>query len=57
MTEEQKAIAEMILSTLERQKFTDFYNTGDFDRYIRGEEDAKSRDEILEEIVKLFRIS
>lgn len=38
LTGSQKtAIARRILRGLEKQKFADWYNTGDFDNYIRGE--------------------
>ena len=55
MSEEQRKMAEIILSTLQRQKFADFYS-GDFDKFISGDSEAKSKQEILEQIVKLFQL-
>lgn len=41
MTSNHKA--EQILSTLERQKFDDWYNSGNFDKYISGEPICRPR--------------
>jgi hypothetical protein len=52
----KKQLAEKILMALERQRFANWYNNGDFDKFISGDLDALSREEILEQIIFLFRL-
>lgn len=48
---------EKILDVLSSQKFYDWYcDGGRFDNYIRGEENAPSRDDVLQDIEKFFSI-
>lgn len=49
-------IARAIYNTLSRQKFADWYQSGDFDAHISGADSCKSREAILEDIKKLFPI-
>lgn len=51
-----QTIEEKILATLESQKFADWYNTGNFDKYISGDAPTITKEEILAEIKKLFRL-
>ena len=46
---------EHIERILSLQKFYDFYNTGDYAEHIQGANDCKSREEILEQIRKMFQ--
>ena len=48
-------VAGEVLSGLERQAFADWYET-DFIDYVEGAEDARSKEEILEDIKRIFRI-
>jgi hypothetical protein len=51
----KKEIAIRILNRLESQKFADWYNPGGkFDDYITGELKAPTKQEILNEIEKMF---
>ena len=51
-------LAEKIYNGISKQPFYDWYNEdGDFEKFIQGAEDAKSKEEILEDIKKLFLIS
>lgn len=47
--------AEKILEVLETQSFRNFYE-GKFDKYITGEDEKISRDEILQSVVKVFKL-
>jgi hypothetical protein len=49
-------VAEQILNGLEKQPFTDWYNS-DFDNYLRGEEGAPTRETILKRIECLFKLN
>lgn len=40
---------------LSKQPFYDWYNT-DYEKFISGDEDAKSKEEILEDIKKLLNL-
>ena len=51
-------LAEKIYNGISKQPFYDWYNEdGDFEKFIQGAEDAKSKEEILEDINRLFLIS
>lgn len=50
-------IAEKIFQTLMAQKFTNWYSSGDFDKFIHGDEGAKSKTEILQDIIRLFHLN
>lgn len=57
MTDKQKtAIAKLILQTLNREKFAQWYNRGPFDDYITGELNAPSEETILENIIQFFQV-
>lgn len=63
MTNGQYAVASKILHAMESQDFADFYGTesedgelSPFSSYVMGMPDAPSRDEILQEIVRIFHI-
>ena len=62
MEKNQRKQAEHILSVLERQTFADFYgavedgDTAPFTNYIEGADNAPTRDEILDKIVRVFRL-
>ncbi len=62
MTDAQKKAAEKIYNVLSRQCFCDFYGAVDmadeapFSRHITADEGCMSKDEILEEIVSLFKL-
>lgn len=50
-------IAETIYNTLTKQSFYDWYcEDGDFEKYIAGDEDAKSKEQILEDVKTLFKL-
>lgn len=50
-------IIERIFQTLQRQKFADFYASGGaFGRWIEGDINAPSKEEVKQEIAKLFNI-
>lgn len=49
--------AEQILSTLERQKFADWYNSGNFDNYISGDLPPVLKEQIIQDIIKLFQLA
>jgi len=50
-------LAEKIYNGISKQPFYDWYNEdGDFEKFIQGTDDAKSKEEILEDIKKLFLI-
>jgi len=48
---------EKIFQGLQRQKFADWYNTGDFDAWIQGDTPSKTDAEIKEDIAKLFNLT
>lgn len=53
----EKELAEKIYLGISRQPFYDWYcENGDFEKHIQGDENAKSKEEILEDIRKLFFI-
>jgi hypothetical protein len=56
----KKQIAEKILMTLEGQRFADWYNSGDFEKYITGDLNEKgirlAKEKILEQIILLFHL-
>lgn len=61
--DETRQMAEKILSTLEGQRFTDWYNNGEFDAFITGDlthdlecTPTQARERILEQIIRLFRL-
>lgn len=57
MTDKQKtAIAKLILQTLNRERFAQWYNRGPFDDYITGELNAPSEETILENIIQFFQV-
>ena len=62
MTNTQKLAAEKIYDVLTRQRFVNFYGEVDISddapmsRHITGDEGCMSKDEILEEIVDLFKL-
>ncbi len=45
---------EQIYQVLCGHRFADWYNQGDFDAHIRGELECKSKEEILDQIKKMF---
>ena len=49
--------AELILNGLEKEEFKVWHDDGVFIDYIEGGEDCKTREEILEDIKQLFRLS
>ena len=48
---------EKIFQGLQRQKFADWYNTGDFDKWLSGDDGAKTDAEIKEDIDRLFNLT
>ena len=64
MTLTQKFLAERIYDTIATAKFSKWYGlgessggtNGDFDGHIRGDVGCLKKDEILEQIVKLFHL-
>jgi len=62
MTNAQKKAAEKIYDVLTKQSFVDFYGQVDISdnapmsRYICGDDGRMTKDEILEEIVYLFKL-
>ena len=53
----KREIAIRILNTLEKQRFSDWYNDGgDFDRYITCDDPAPTKEQILENIEKMFNL-
>lgn len=64
MTAKQKKAAEEIFQVISRRNFSDFYgivpeelpDETPFGKYLRGDEGAPTRDEILEEIAILFHL-
>jgi hypothetical protein len=57
----KKQRTEQILMVLESQRFADWYNTGNFDHYITGEEipggfRRVTRDDIINQIEQLFHL-
>jgi hypothetical protein len=67
MTEVQRYKAENIYNTISSQRFADWYGCptddadgyrtgGDFELYICADQDAHSKEEILQQIVELFNL-
>jgi hypothetical protein len=55
MSEAQRALAERILKMVERQKFADWYaESGDFEKWIAGDPDAPTREQILQSITDML---
>jgi hypothetical protein len=52
----QREIAEKILTMLERQRFADWYNDGQFNDFITSAEPKPSREDVLLEIVRLAKL-
>jgi len=52
----RRQLLEKILNTLESQRFNNFYNEGSFDSYIRRNDQCPKKEEILEEIAKIFNV-
>ena len=46
-----------ILNALEGRRFADWYNTGKFNAYISGELPQVTKEEIIEDIKRLFRLT
>ena len=62
MSNKQKKEAERILACLDRQDFFDWHQDGRFASYIRvdypkGDKRHVSKDDILKDIVRFFRIT
>ena len=63
MTDTQKEAAKKIYNTLTSQRFADFYGEVDIcddapmSRHICGDKGAPEKDEILQKIVDLFRLT
>lgn len=49
-------IANQIHSAISTKTFFDWYNSGDWDKFISGDENAPSYFEIIEQIKKLFKL-
>ena len=66
MTKEQRTLALKIYDTISGQHFADWYGlvisdfgpstNGDFDNHIRGEENCLNKEQILQQIVDMFRL-
>lgn len=62
MKEHHRKQAEIILSGLERQNFADFYgkveedDCSPFTKYLEGIEGTPSKEDILDTIVRVFRL-
>jgi len=50
-------LAEQILCHLEKQKFYDWYTSGRFDTYIRGDLPKITKEEIIKDIKQLFTLT
>lgn len=50
----REKLLEKIEDALSRQTFYDWYNN-DYEEFIQGMEEAKTKEEILEDIGKLFK--
>ena len=48
--------AEKILNTLELQRFADWYNSGRFNAYISGDLPTVSKEDIINDIKRMFRL-
>ena len=57
ITRGKDLIAEQILSALSKRDFATWFATGDWDSYISADEDAPSREEILNQIKNLFKLN
>lgn len=49
-------LAEQIYIGLTKQSFADWYNSQEFDAHISGDEGAKTKEEILKDIQRIFRL-
>jgi hypothetical protein len=55
MTKQEKTeVIEKILSTLSRQKFADWYNTGNFDKWITGDLPKVPQNQVKKDIAQMF---
>lgn len=54
--DKRQEMAQKILDTLHQQKFADWYSQGQFDKYITGEDQSVTKEQILEAIIKLFHL-
>lgn len=52
LVQKENELIDHIRGIMEKQKFNDWYNKGDWDRYISG--DGVSKEEITEQIRKMF---
>lgn len=52
----KQTIAEIILDGLEKQTFADWYNKGHFDAYISGDIPPISKEVVIADIKKLFKL-
>jgi len=52
----RKMLLEKLFQTLSSQKFYDFYVEGNFDSYIGVPISHATKEEILEEIAKMFNV-
>jgi hypothetical protein len=53
---EPRDVVQQIHSTLSSRAFFNWYNSGNWDRYISGDPEAPSYFEIVDEIKSLFKI-
>lgn len=51
----KKTLEEQIRDALESQRFFDWY-TKDFDSYLVGDTNCKTKEQILEDIRRIFRL-
>jgi len=54
---QEHALVSQILNAIRSQKFFDWYNTGNWDKYISGDDDAPSYPDIVKDIKSLFKIA
>ncbi len=52
----KETLRERILGVLETQKFADWYNGGNFDKWITGDEPRISEKQIRADVDTLFRL-
>jgi len=53
----KQQLIEKIFQALQRQKFADWYNTGNFDNWIRKDFGAPTDDEIKADIARFFGLT
>ena len=53
---ESDKLAELIFEAISKQRFADFYLEGMFDSYISGMDEGVTKEQVIEEIKKLFKI-